>query len=151
MSASLNEKVEADASWKKAIYAFGVTDESFSVAATKPGTVTTGYLFGLNSIGYVSWVVCSGIGYALGASLPQVLQESMGIALYAMFVGLLVPSLKKSVKVACLAILAAAFNSIFVFSEAMSKGWAIVSATLLSAVLIETVETIKRKGQDNDE
>ncbi|MBW8349684.1 AzlC family ABC transporter permease [Bacillus sp. IITD106] len=148
MSASLNEKVEAEVPWKKAVYAFGVTDETFSVAATKTETVATGYLFGLNLIAYTSWVVFSGIGFGIGAGLPQVLQESMAIALYSMFIGLLVPSLKKSMKVACLALLAAVFNSIFVFSEIISKGWAIVVATLLSAILVEMIETMKRKGRD---
>lgn len=147
MSASLNEKVEEEIPWKKAIYAFGVTDETFSVAATKTETVSTGYLFGLNLIAYMSWVVFSGVGFGIGSGLPQVLQESMAIALYAMFIGLLVPSLKKSVKVACLALLAAVFNSIFVFSEIISKGWAIVVATLLSAILVEIVETMKRRGR----
>ena len=146
MSASLNEKAEEDVPWIKAVYAFGVTDETFSVAATRPGTVSTGYLLGLNLIAYLSWVVSSGAGYAIGASLPQVLQESMSIALYAMFIGLLVPSLKKSVKVACLALLAATFNSVFEFSKLLDKGWAIVSATLLSAILVEVVETVKKKG-----
>ncbi|MBS4198576.1 AzlC family ABC transporter permease [Bacillus sp. FJAT-49732] len=147
MSAALNEKVEEEVPWKKAVYAFGVTDETFSVAATKTETVRTGYLFGLNLIAYMSWVIFSGVGFGIGAGLPQVLQESMAIALYSMFIGLLVPSLKKSVKVACLALLAAVFNSIFVFSEMMSKGWAIVVATLLSAILVETVETMKRRGR----
>ncbi|MBS4193598.1 AzlC family ABC transporter permease [Lederbergia citri] len=147
MSASLNEKVEEEVPWKKAIYAFGVTDETFSVAATKTETVSTGYLFGLNLIAYMSWVVFSGVGFGIGSGLPQVLQESMAIALYAMFIGLLVPSLKKSAKVACLALLAAVFNSIFVFSEIISKGWAIVVATLLSAILVEIVETMKRRGR----
>lgn len=149
MAAALNEKVEEEVAWKKAVYAFGVTDETFSVAATKTGTVSTGYLFGLNLIAYSSWVVSSGIGYAIGASLPQVLQESMAIALYAMFIGLLVPSLKNSAKVASLALLAAVFNSIFVFSEIMSRGWAIVAATLLSAVLIEFVESMKRRKAES--
>ncbi|MBS4218076.1 AzlC family ABC transporter permease [Bacillus sp. FJAT-49711] len=147
MSASLNEKVEAEVPWKKAIYAFGVTDETFSVAATKTETVSTGYILGLNFIAYTSWVIFSGLGFGVGAGLPQVLQESMAIALYAMFIGLLVPSLKKSMKVASLAVLAAIFNSIFVFSELISKGWSIVAATLLSAILVEAVETIKRRGR----
>lgn len=143
MSASLNEKAEEEIAWKKAIYAFGVTDETFSVAATKPGYVATGYLFGLNFIAYFSWGLFSVIGFAIGANLPQVLQESMAIALYAMFIGLLVPSLKKSMKVAYLALLAAVFNSIFVFANLMSTGWAIIVATLLSAILVEVIEVVK--------
>lgn len=45
MSASINEKVEADTPWKKAVYAFGITDETFTVSATKKGALTTGYMF----------------------------------------------------------------------------------------------------------
>ncbi|HBZ10134.1 MAG TPA: branched-chain amino acid ABC transporter permease [Bacillus bacterium] len=147
MSASLNEKVEKEVPWKKSLYAFGITDETFSVAATKAGTVSTGYLFGIIGLAYSSWVVFSGIGFGIGASLPQVLQESMSIALYAMFIGLLVPSMKKSVKVIFLALLAAVFNSVFVFWNVMGKGWAIVAATLLSSVLVEAVETVKKRGE----
>ncbi|GIN93208.1 autotransporter [Siminovitchia terrae] len=151
MSASLNEKVEKEVPWKKAVYAFGITDETFSVAATKAGTVSTGYLFGIISLAYSSWVVFSGIGYGIGASLPKVLQDSMTIALYAMFIGLLVPSMRKSVKVVYLALLAAVFNSVFVFWNVMGKGWAIVVATLLSSILVEAVETIKKKGESANE
>ncbi|MBD8003810.1 AzlC family ABC transporter permease [Bacillus norwichensis] len=151
MSASLNEKVEKEVPWKKAVYAFGITDETFSVAATKAGTVSTGYLFGIISLAYSSWVVFSGIGYGIGASLPKVLQDSMTIALYAMFIGLLVPSMRKSVKVVYLALLAAVFNSVFVFWNVMGKGWAIVVATLLSSILVEAIETIKKKGEPADE
>lgn len=151
MAASLNEKVEKEVPWKKTIYAFGITDETFSVAATKAGTVTTGYLFGIISLAYGSWVVFSGIGYGIGASLPQVLQESMTIALYAMFIGLLVPSMKKSVKVIYLALFAAVFNSVFVFGDVMSKGWAIVAATLLSSILVEAAESFKKRGLTGDE
>jgi len=144
MSASLNEKAEEDTVGARIAYSFGITDETFSVAATQAGTVNAGYMFGLNLTAYSSWVVFSGLGYLVGAGLPQTLQESMSVALYAMFVGLLVPSMKTNVKVIYLAVLAAAFNSIFTMAEWMSTGWAIVLATLLSAVLVETVETFKK-------
>lgn len=145
MATSLNEKSEEDHLLNKIIYAFGITDETFSVAATKEGNVTTGYMFGIISVAYGSWVVFSGLGHLVGSSLPRTLQESMGVALYAMFIGLLVPSMKKSVKAVFLASLAAVFNSIFTFGKIMAPGWAIVSATILSAVIIEAAEGFKRK------
>jgi 4-azaleucine resistance transporter AzlC len=143
MSASLNEKVEDDTPGKRMLYSFGITDETFSVAATRQGAVSTGYMFGLTFISYSSWVAFSGIGFLIGAGLPKTLQESMSIALYAMFVGLLVPSMKKSIKVVYLAVLAAAFNTVFTLAGMMSTGWAIVTATLLAAVLVEAVEAMK--------
>jgi len=152
MSTSLNEKVEEDHLACKLFYSFGITDETFSVASTKEGHVTTGYMFGVITISYSSWVIFSGVGHLIGASLPQTLQESMGVALYAMFIGLLVPSMKKNVKVISLAILAAAFNSIFTLGHMMAQGWAIVTATILSAVMIEIVETFKsrQRGIENE-
>ncbi|MGG5253327.1 AzlC family ABC transporter permease [Neobacillus sp. SM06] len=145
MATSLNEKSDADSVLIKAIYAFGITDETFSVAATKEGSVSARYMFGVISISYSSWVVFSGLGHLIGASLPQTLQESMGVALYAMFIGLVVPSMKKSVKVVCLAALSALFNSLFTFGHLLAQGWSIVASTLLSAVLIEIVETTKKR------
>lgn len=145
MSTSLNEKWEDSQTANKAILSFGITDETFSVAAVRDEKVTSGYMLGLISISYSSWVVCSGLGHLIGASLPQTLQESMSVALYAMFVGLLVPSMKKSAKVVFLAVLAACFNTIFTLTNALSTGWAIVLATLLSAVIVELIENAKNR------
>lgn len=140
MSASLNEKAEDDHPLKKALYAFGITDETFSIAATKDGIVTTPYMFGVIAVSYGSWVINSAIGHIVGASLPANLQESMGVALYAMFIGLLVPSMRVHRKVIFLAATAAITNSLLtlVFPPKWS-GWAIVISTLFSAIIIEVV------------
>lgn len=151
MSASLNEKCEEDRTPIKATYAFGITDETFSVAALKEGNVSTGFMFGVISVSYSSWVINSGLGHIVGGSLPQTLQESMSVALYAMFVGLLVPSMKKSTKVVFLAALAASFNTIFTLTKVLSTGWAIVLATILSAVIVELISTTKRSNQGGKE
>jgi 4-azaleucine resistance transporter AzlC len=145
MSTSLNEKWEEDNLLPKVIFSFGITDETFSVAATKTGKVTAGYMFGVISVAYSSWVVFSGIGHLIGASLPKTLQESMAVALYAMFIGLLVPSMKKGIKTIYLASLAAIFNSVFTFGKILEAGWAIVISTILSAFIMEASEVLKRK------
>ncbi|MCC3645235.1 AzlC family ABC transporter permease [Cytobacillus oceanisediminis] len=152
MSTSLNEKWDEEQAANKVILSFGITDETFSVAAVREEKVTSGYMLGLISVSYASWVICSGLGHLIGASLPQTLQESMSVALYAMFVGLLVPSMKKSAKVVFLAALAACFNTIFTLTNTLSTGWGIVSATLLSAVIVEWIESVKNRdrGQEHE-
>mgnify|MGYP001401416636 CR=1 FL=1 len=135
MSASLSGKVENDRRAMKALYAFWITDETFALTATRKGILSTGFMLGVCVVAYVSWVVFSGFGYAVGSVLPDVLQQSMGIALYAMFIGLLVPSLKKSRKVLYLAVMAAIMNS--AFSLLLSTGWAIILATLISSFVVE--------------
>lgn len=135
-SASINANSRHDSLLHKALYAFGITDETFAVASTSGRTITAPYMFGLVMMAYSSWVISSGVGFLAGSQLPAVLQESMGIALYAMFIGLLVPSLKKQRKVIVIAAVAAVLNTIFSLLD-VSTGWSIVLATLISAVGIE--------------
>lgn len=144
MTAALNEKMEPDDKWKKALYAFGITDETFSVLATQKQTkISTGFAVGVIAIAYGSWVVFTSIGHLIGANLPQFLQAAMSIALYAMFIGLLVPSMRGNRKVVSLALIAGSINSFFYFTEWLSTGWAIMVSTLASAIFIEWVS---RKG-----
>ncbi len=143
MSTSLSEKIEDDHPWKKIVYSFGITDETFTVISVQNGIVKTSYVFGVILISYASWVINSGVGYIIGQILPPFLQASMAIALYAMFVGLLMPSMKKSIKVLYLALIAGALNSALLFTTSISEGWAIVIATLSSALLVELITQIK--------
>ena len=146
MTASLNEKMQPDARWKKAIYAFGVTDETFSVLATqKRDNIRTSFAAGVILISYGSWVVFTALGHIIGANLPAFLQAAMSIALYAMFVGLLVPSMKGNRKVALLALFGAVIHCAFYWSGLLSTGWAILVATLGSAILVEILYA--RKGR----
>ncbi len=139
MSASICEKSADDPKWKKALYSFFITDETFSVAAVQRGNIQAAFMLGVGLIAWSSWVFFSGIGYLVGSGLPTILQESMGIALYALFIGLLVPSARKSLKVILLASIAAVVNSILTFNTPLSTGWTIILSTLIAAVLIELV------------
>lgn len=138
MTAALNEKMMPEKRAVKAVYGFGITDESFSVLATqKEEKLSTAFAFGVTSIAYASWVGFTAIGHVIGANLPLFLQAAMSIALYAMFVGLLVPSMKGNRKVLLLAGTAAAIQSFFYFTGILSTGWAILVSTLTSAIFIE--------------
>lgn len=140
MTAALNEKMHSEKRLVKGIYAFGITDESFSVLATqKEEKIRTSFAFGVTLIAYGSWVLFTAVGHVIGANLPAFLQAAMSIALYAMFVGLLVPSMRGSRKVVMLALIAAAINGFFYWTELLSIGWAILVATLGSSILIEVI------------
>src|SRR5690606_15128991 len=107
----------------------------------KEDKIRTSFAAGVITISYGSWVVFTAVGHLIGANLPQFLQAAMSIALYAMFVGLLVPSMRGSRKVLSLAVIAAAFNSLFYFTGWLSTGWAILVSTLASAVIIELISS----------
>ncbi len=147
MTAALSEKMEPAPKWKKAIYAFGITDESFSVLATRKGrNVTTAFTFGVALIAYSSWVIFTAVGHVIGANLPQFLQQAMSVALYAMFIGLLVPSMKGNRKVILLAAIAAAIHCVLYYFELLSTGWSILVATLASAIFVEILYVKSNKN-----
>jgi len=138
MSATVSDKVEDEHAFIKAIYSFGITDEVFAVTTTREGKLSTKFVFGVAAIAYASWVMNTGLGYLVGSILPETLQQGMAIALYAMFIALLIPSVKKHRKVLLLAIFAAVSNSIF--SLFLPSGWSIIAATLLASFFIAAFE-----------
>ena len=147
MTASLNEKMQSEKRWLKGIYAFGITDEAFSVLATKKeDKIPTSFAFGVVVIAYTSWVVFTALGHVIGANLPAFLQAAMAIALYAMFIGLLVPSMKGNRKVVMLALIAALINAFFYWTSLLSTGWSILVATLASSIIVEIVYARKQKS-----
>jgi len=107
MSASLSQRLETTSNRFLAAIAFGVTDETFSVASTRDESTRGHFVLGLNLIAFLAWNVGTWIGVFLAFGLPASVQASMGIALYAMFIGLLVPSLtrKPVIVVAAIAVL----------------------------------------------
>lgn len=114
----------------------GLTDETFAVASLHPEEAKKekGALFYITLllVPYLTWILGSFVGGILGEVIPETLSQSMGIALYAMFIGLLVPSVKKELKFGLIAIIAMLINAIM--SQFLSEGWAIVSGTLLGGL-----------------
>lgn len=115
----------------------GLTDETFAVTALNPkeAKLDKGTWFYATIIitAYLSWIFGSFIGGVVGEVIPERLSQSMGIALYAMFIGLLLPTVKQNKKIALIAILAMLINTICV-QLGMSTGWAIVLGTIIGGM-----------------
>ncbi|MET3683540.1 4-azaleucine resistance transporter AzlC [Alkalibacillus flavidus] len=139
MSMSFVNKIrEFPMRWKFGL-TLGLTDETFAVSSLNGDEAKNQhskfYFLALILVAYVSWVFGSFLGAILGDALPQTLSDSMGIALYAMFIGLLVPSVKKEWRVGVIAISAMAVNYVLMNVMQMEVGWAIVVSTILASLL----------------
>lgn len=122
--------------WKLPL-SLGLTDETFAVSAFHPKEANEKhgayFYFGIIITAYLSWVFGSLLGGILGEVIPSKLSQSMGIALYAMFIGLLIPSVKKNLKAGLIAIVAMLIH--FICAEwGMSTGWAIVAGTIVGGI-----------------
>lgn len=140
MSASMSQKLETNISKKfLALLSFGITDETFMVSSLrKESKIPASFVLGVNIIAFTSWNIGTWLGIFLGSALPTSVQSSMGIALYVMFIGLLVPSVKKSRPFLAIAIIAMGISSfihwVSPFSN-LSTGWNIIITTIISAFI----------------
>lgn len=138
MSASLSRRIEPGrlAGWMP-LLAFGVTDETFSVASfRKEDQVSPDYVLGLNLIAFSAWNAGTWAGIFVARGLPELVRSSMGIALYAMFIGLVIPAMGKSKAVLAVSLTAATVHCLLgwvpLFSG-LSQGWGIIISTLAAA------------------
>jgi len=112
-----------------------VTDETFSVFMTAGSAPTGPFLFGLEIVAYGSWVLGTWLGFLIGSFLPPVLQESMGTALYALFIALLVPSVRRSLPAGAAAAAAAAAHTLLRSVSGVGAGWSIIIAIIAGSVV----------------
>lgn len=146
MSASLASRLHKPMKEWFPLLAFGVTDETFSVASFHEGKLDTPFVITIEVMAYLSWVLGSGLGYILEGFLPAIVRESMGIALYAMFAAFLIPEAKKSRKILLLALGSGAVNALLGYINILSSGWnivvAIVSVSMIGVFLANPSEDL---------
>lgn len=114
----------------------GLTDETFSVSALHMDEAKkekSVFFYGTIILtAYLTWVFGSLLGGLLGNVIPEKLSQSMGIALYALFIALLVPAVKNEYKYGLIALIAIVMNVIF--GQFLSSGWSIVLATVFGGL-----------------
>lgn len=114
--------------------AFGVTDETFSVASLKEGQVTASYLLALQGTAYSSWVSGTVVGYLAGSIIPASIQNSLNIGLYAMFAGILIPEVKKSFNILFLSIGSGALYILISYFKLLPGSWNLIATIIISSL-----------------
>jgi 4-azaleucine resistance transporter AzlC len=140
MTSSLTQKLDSRLSKPLlALIAFGVTDETFSVASTiKLNSLKPGFLLGLNFIAFSAWNFGTWIGLFAGNILPESLVNSMNIALYCMFIGLLIPSIKNNKSFLIVSVSAMIVHAILRYlpmTSELSVGTTIILSTIIASGL----------------
>ena len=153
MSISLSQKTDEKF---KGIYrwllGFMMTDEIFAVASAEK-EVSSSFFAGLATIPYIGWSAGTLIGALLGNVLPQRLMSALSLAIYGMFVAIVMPGLKESKAVVVVVILAVILSSLFYYvpflaqiSSGLSISICAIVAALVGAVLFP-VEEGEKDGQ----
>lgn len=139
MSLALSQKIDPRLNLgQRAVVSFGITDEVFALAATTSHALTFWFMLGLIAGPFVGWTAGTALGaYAIGF-LPPEAQNAMGIAIYGMFVAIVVPSAKKSRPILAVVLLSVVLSCLLTYTPVLnrlSSGWAILVASFVAAAV----------------
>lgn len=135
MSASISIKLDNVKRKYLPIIASGITDETFSLLSFTKENLNTPFVLTVTLLAYLTWGFGSIFGYLVGEILPESLQASLGIGLYAMFVSLLFPNFKGDNKTLKLSILTALIYVIIYKTGIFTGGWDIILGIILSSFI----------------
>jgi len=142
MSTVLSQRIKGGRA-VKSLLAYGITDETFIITTLGvngkeegDSRITSAARFaGVAMMAYSGWISGTVLGTVFANILPPFIMKGMGISLYAMFIALLVPSVKRSGRIALVAVLGALVNWMLSVELKISGGWSIVAATMLAAAI----------------
>ena len=76
--------------------AFAVTDELFGIAIARKGALEPSYYYGAMSVAIPGWSIGTALGIIAGSNLPTSIVSALSVALYGMFLAVIIPPAKES-------------------------------------------------------
>lgn len=139
MSLSLSQKLDGSMTLpQRLLLSFANTDEVFAVASQQPGRIGKSYLYGLTNGPFLGWTLGTLLGALAGGILPKPVTDALGIAIYGMFIAIILPPFRKSKEVRAVILVAVAMSCLFtllpLFSF-LSDGFRIILCAVAASAL----------------
>ena len=137
MSCALSQKVDPGLGMgHRFLLSYPVTDEIFGIAMAVEGRLNPFYNYGAAAVAAPGWTAGAILGAAAGAILPRRVENALSVALYGMFLAIIIPAAKKNKIVAF--VVAFSMGCSFLFAKApvlreISSGMQIILLTVLIA------------------
>ena len=138
MSISLSQKVNErfKGIWR-VLFSFMITDEIFAVASSEK-EVSRSFFAGLTILPYLGWSLGTLTGALLGNILPHSLMSALGLAIYGMFIAIVVPDLKKGSSICFVVAAALIMSCLFTYVPVLKdipSGISISVCAIIAALL----------------
>ena len=154
LSSSLSQKIPF---FHRFLMAFYVTDEIFGVSAAQPGYVNPCFVYGAAIVAGPSWEIGTFLGASVGNILPVSVANAMNVALYGMFLAIIIPPAKKDKFIAGIVVLSMFASYLFTVIPGInriSSGFQIIILTVLiagAAALIRPVSETNTEKSAQDQ
>ena len=156
MSISLSQHIDDSMKLPQKLF-FGEfhTDEIFAVGMGRPEKLSSKYFLGVIIAPYIGWSLGTLLGAVCGEILPAMIVNALGVALYGMFIAIIVPPMKHSWKITIVVAIAIALSLCFAYIPVLknvSSGFAViicaVAASLFGAIVFPINEEKKPAGAE---
>uniref|UniRef100_UPI0025EA34CC AzlC family ABC transporter permease n=1 Tax=uncultured Treponema sp. TaxID=162155 RepID=UPI0025EA34CC len=140
MSCALSQRFSSETPFIHRFFvAFGITDEIFGVSIAQKGSLNPFYNYGAMAVAVPLWSIGTSLGIIAGNILPPSVVDALSVALYGMFLAIIIPAAKKNMTVALAIIVSFALSfafSVLPYLKLLSDGnRTIILTVVISAVL----------------
>ena len=149
MSFSLSQKLtRKEPQWYKYLAAFGVTDEIFAVTASQKGNPSAFFMYGAMAVSIPGWTLGTLFGALLGNVLPEFIVSALSLAIYGMFIAIIIPPAKTNINVLYVVIASMILSSCFAYLPLLNKvssGFVIIICTVVVSSIAAKLAPIKEE------
>lgn len=154
MSCALSQKLEKGTSFlHRMILSYGVTDEIFGVSVCSEGALSPYYNYGMMCVAVPGWTFGTFLGVVFGNIMPQSIMNAFGIAIYGMFIAVIIPAAKKDKVITVVIVAAMAISTMFEFIPLFSQisgGFRIIIITIAVSAFAAWKFPVKDEGEQNE-
>lgn len=150
MGFSLSQKLDQSYPFfHKFFVAFGITDEIYGVAASRPGKNSPWYHYGAMALAIPGWTLGTLVGAAAGEILPQVVMSALSVAIYGMFLAIIIPPAKKNHFLVLVILSSMVLACIFKYVPGLNRisaGFVVIIITVLVSAVAAVIRPVKEEG-----
>lgn len=155
MSSSLSQRFDTKMkAYHRYLISFGVTDEIFGVSSAYiHENVPPAYCYGLIAASWPGWVGGTALGCLSGDILPPSILSALGVALYGMFIAIIVPPVKTNRVLLGVVVISMLLSLVFAVTpilKEISSGFRVIILTLVIAGVAAWLFPIKEEGEKNE-
>ncbi len=125
------------------IISFANTDEVFAIAASNRNKVGKWYMYGLIIPPILGWTLGTFLGAVAGDVLPQSVSSALSIAIYGMFIAIVVPPAKKERSTLFCVLLSVVLSLLFyylpVLKDNIPSGFTIIICAVVASAFMALV------------
>lgn len=147
MSCALGQKLKPETSTLKRMgMGLGVTDEIFGISVSQTPYLNPVYMYGAMITAIIPWALGTSCGILVGEILPTNIVNALGVALYGMFIAIIVPPSKENRKIFIIVITSFILSYIAsIVLKNISSGTRIIILTVVIASIFSLIWPVKEE------